>query len=676
MRWCVLFLFVASLFSQAQTTTTTQPGAGGGSSFSGGAAGASFQDITEIAAPANPAAGVERVYSDSTTHLLTCLRSSGASCFSAGGSIAFSAITSGTNSAPAAMVEGAGSSLVTASTGQVTANGQFLTTGGVGGVPIPTNLSISGSQTGGNLASGHTIYIKATFSIGAAESFPSLEQNLPEANAAIGCNSGTVCQITIAGPTFSAPITGWTLYDVFDTPGGELKQAALSNCVNLASGVNCVINTLGAGSAPPATQSPTVLPSPLGTSYCSSQGQPFQYILKSDGLYHATAMVDEISTVTQAPNGPIVGGQLHWCDHQMWDDSGYLGGNLNPGGTGGRASAWTFFHVSGINNGQGCCPTGSNQDDRSLSLFNQDTVGDASVRTGMQIGIYNESGIIGHPAMQGGVGLNPAFTNGAVRSNCYVNSDQNNFAATGPWGCHQAHLELDNGHLVGGTSAAMTAIVQINGADNTHVLQAAGIAGYYSQLASQICSNCLTGTYASYWAAPPISFASTSLNLGYYHAGFSSATSVGFRSDQDGTAGSLAFTATNAASTSQFGRVQSVRYSADIATTLVTGDFVLSAGWGTTASIAITNAKSKDSAAIVTVTSAGTGQAANPTIAFTFHDGTWTNTPACIALQSGGNDIFGDSTTTVRSATAQTWQWNATPTATKTYEFTITCTGT
>lgn len=120
---------------------------------------------------------------------------------------------------------------------------------------------------------------------------------------------------------------------------------------------------------------------------------------------------------------------------------------------------------------------------------------------------------------------------------------------------------------------------------------------------------------------------------------------------------------------------QSKRYTVDGGTTLVAGDFVLSAGWGTTASTAITLATSKDAAAVITVTSSGTGQAANPTIAFTFHDGTWTNTPVCIAIQTGGTGIFGDSTVSARSATAQTWVWNATPAAAATYEFSIHCMG-
>lgn len=53
---------------------------GGGSAFVSGAAGTGFQDVTEIAAPANPAAGVERLYSNSTTHTFACLTSAGTSC--------------------------------------------------------------------------------------------------------------------------------------------------------------------------------------------------------------------------------------------------------------------------------------------------------------------------------------------------------------------------------------------------------------------------------------------------------------------------------------------------------------------------------------------------------------------------------------------------------------------
>lgn len=46
--------------------------------------GTSYQDVTEIAAPTNPAAGNDRLYLDSTTHLLACLTSGGANCMPIG----------------------------------------------------------------------------------------------------------------------------------------------------------------------------------------------------------------------------------------------------------------------------------------------------------------------------------------------------------------------------------------------------------------------------------------------------------------------------------------------------------------------------------------------------------------------------------------------------------------
>jgi hypothetical protein len=44
-----------------------------------------YGDFAEIAAPGNPASGVERWYADSTTHQFSCLRSNGTSCAPAGG---------------------------------------------------------------------------------------------------------------------------------------------------------------------------------------------------------------------------------------------------------------------------------------------------------------------------------------------------------------------------------------------------------------------------------------------------------------------------------------------------------------------------------------------------------------------------------------------------------------
>jgi hypothetical protein len=124
------------------------------------------------------------------------------------------------------------------------------------------------------------------------------------------------------------------------------------------------------------------------------------------------------------------------------------------------------------------------------------------------------------------------------------------------------------------------------------------------------------------------------------------------------------------------GNATGKRFNVDNATTITSGAFTLGASWGSTASIAITVATSKDPAYVVTITTGGSGIAANPTLQITFADGTWTNVPVCHQIQTGGNDIFGDTTVTSRSATSYTYQWAGTPTTGKTYEFTQTCTGT
>jgi hypothetical protein len=81
----------------AGVTTLVDSGStcgGGGGAFVSGAAGTGYQDVTEIAAPANPAAGVERLYSNSTTHVFSCLTSAGGNCLPSSGTVtSFSAGT-------------------------------------------------------------------------------------------------------------------------------------------------------------------------------------------------------------------------------------------------------------------------------------------------------------------------------------------------------------------------------------------------------------------------------------------------------------------------------------------------------------------------------------------------------------------------------------------------------
>jgi hypothetical protein len=110
-------------------------------------------------------------------------------------------------------------------------------------------------------------------------------------------------------------------------------------------------------------------------------------------------------------------------------------------------------------------------------------------------------------------------------------------------------------------------------------------------------------------------------------------------------------------------------------TALVAGDFALSGGWGTTASVGTISGD--DSHATFTVTSSGTGQAANPTITLTFKDGTWTTAPFAQTKIIAGNaaDITVAVTHTT-TATTLVITFNGTPTAARTYTFTTMVLGT
>ena len=69
---------------------------------------------------------------------------------------------------------------------------------------------------------------------------------------------------------------------------------------------------------------------------------------------------------------------------------------------------------------------------------------------------------------------------------------------------------------------------------------------------------------------------------------------------------------------------------------LVAGDFVLSAGWGTTASVSV-SPNSKEQNWRITITASGTGQGANPTVTLTFPGGAYPYAPRALMLRNGGN---------------------------------------
>lgn len=106
-------------------------------------------------------------------------------------------------------------------------------------------------------------------------------------------------------------------------------------------------------------------------------------------------------------------------------------------------------------------------------------------------------------------------------------------------------------------------------------------------------------------------------------------------------------------------------------TALASGDFALDGAgkWGSTATASAVTGS--DMAGTVTISSAGVGQAANPTLALTFKDGTFTTTPTVIWSMKGGTGVaagpYGVEWTV--TATTTTVQMFGTPAAGSTYIF-------
>jgi hypothetical protein len=107
---------------------------------------------------------------------------------------------------------------------------------------------------------------------------------------------------------------------------------------------------------------------------------------------------------------------------------------------------------------------------------------------------------------------------------------------------------------------------------------------------------------------------------------------------------------------------------------LDTGDFALSAGWGTTASVL--GVEGADNNFAVIVLSTGTGQAANPTVTFTYKAGDFNTFTAnmpiftCTQTLTTGALAF---VTVTRGETSMVMTWNATPVDGDAYE--ISCIG-
>lgn len=133
----------------------------------------------------------------------------------------------------------------------------------------------------------------------------------------------------------------------------------------------------------------------------------------------------------------------------------------------------------------------------------------------------------------------------------------------------------------------------------------------------------------------------------------------------------------NKASTTKLvGAIQGVFYrardSAGGGTGLAGGNFALSGGFGSTASVSLISGK--DQRFRFRVTSSGTGQGASPTITLTFADGAWEVAPYAVVSREGGDQptITNLITTTT---TTLTITFNGTPVAGQVYDFVVVVVG-
>lgn len=105
-------------------------------------------------------------------------------------------------------------------------------------------------------------------------------------------------------------------------------------------------------------------------------------------------------------------------------------------------------------------------------------------------------------------------------------------------------------------------------------------------------------------------------------------------------------------------------------TALASGDVAIGAGWGNTATKAVTSG-SNDQCGQIVVTSGGTGQAqATATVVITFADGAYASTPRCVLVTTtNDNSIDTGHATYAVTTTTLTMTFSLLPVDTKIYKF-------
>jgi hypothetical protein len=116
------------------------------------------------------------------------------------------------------------------------------------------------------------------------------------------------------------------------------------------------------------------------------------------------------------------------------------------------------------------------------------------------------------------------------------------------------------------------------------------------------------------------------------------------------------------------------RIKANQGSALVVGDIGgLSAAWGSTASVS--SVVGNDVIGQISILSNGTGQNINAGFTLTFHDGSWTTPPICLAVRGDGFAPQGIMIANAATATNVSFFFNAVPVAGTTYTLNFICVG-
>lgn len=266
----------------------------------------------------------------------------------------------------------------------------------------------------------------------------------------------------------------------------------------------------------------------------------------------------------------------------------------------------------------------------------------------------------------GGIGLHIAGTGGTpvVYANIFNGCEWSSQPGDNTGTCIQIDANAGRGNTFVGCFAenAATGMSVGSGAQDTYFLNG-GVSGNTTNISDSGTNTWIQSYISSISSHAAALDASGNLKingLGLDGAGASTNTI-------NGAAGLALSVSGSTVQQLQAGRCEFKRFDVDLATSVVTGDFAISGGWGSTG--AKSGISGKDQAGTITITPGGTGIAANPTVALTFHDGGWANAaPIVTAARADTNaPTTGVWVVSSVSATTVTFTFIGTPSAAKAY---------